>query len=286
METSNQSQLKFSLICATLGRRAELTCFLRSISKINRNDFEVLVIDQNADGFLDATLNPFKSQFNLQHLKSKKGLSCARNIGLKKAKGQIVAFPDDDCWYPKSLLNEVESRLNQDPSFAGITGSCIDENHAPSVNRWSETPGLLTQRNLWNKAVSISIFLKKEWIEQTQGFDENLGAGADSPYQSGEETDLLLRLLKKDAKIYYDPEIKVGHPNVQMKWNKKTIQRGKTYGRGLGYLLKKHHFSFLQVLPMLIRPLGGFVLSLFTIRFGKAFFHWNVFQGRIKGWLS
>ena len=43
----------------------------------------------------------------LELVESARGLSRARNAGLRMIAGDIVSFPDDDCWYPPDLLQRV-----------------------------------------------------------------------------------------------------------------------------------------------------------------------------------
>src|SRR5574340_342784 len=94
----------FSLVLATVGRTAELERFLDALERQTCPDFELLVIDQNPDDRLRPILNRHRGRFEIKHTRSATGLSRARNVGLRLARGEIVAFPDDDCWYPTTLL--------------------------------------------------------------------------------------------------------------------------------------------------------------------------------------
>ena len=53
----------------------------------------------------------------IRHLRSERGLSRASNIGLRVARGDIIAIPDDDCWYPKDLLATVAAWFESHPEF-------------------------------------------------------------------------------------------------------------------------------------------------------------------------
>ena len=62
---------------------------------------EVIIVDQNEDGLLDALCAEFQPVFPLRHEKIKAaGASRARNHGLQFATGQIINFPDDDYLSP------------------------------------------------------------------------------------------------------------------------------------------------------------------------------------------
>jgi glycosyltransferase involved in cell wall biosynthesis len=105
-----------SLIVATLNRIAELERFLDSLEEQSCRDFEVLVVDQNPDDRLVPMLG-LHSGLEIRHLRSERGLSRARNVGLRAARGDIMAVPDDDCWYPNNLLATVAAWFESHSEF-------------------------------------------------------------------------------------------------------------------------------------------------------------------------
>jgi len=100
-------------------------------------NFELIVVDQNDDDRLVPILKDYKEKFSILHLRSKKGLSRARNVGLRYVSGDIVAFPDDDCWYPPDLLERVANFFEEHPGVDGLTGRSVDENGESSSGRFS-----------------------------------------------------------------------------------------------------------------------------------------------------
>ena len=95
-----------SLILATKGfRKNEIRRFLNSIQSTPNNLFEVLIICQDHDGYLDSLNEEYN--INLKIIYSSPGLSKARNIGLKKAEGNLIGFPDDDCVYTPRLIHKI-----------------------------------------------------------------------------------------------------------------------------------------------------------------------------------
>src|SRR5580692_7639105 len=96
---------RFSLIVPTAGRTTEVTELLRSIVAQNRTDVELIVVDQNDDDRIVPLLETLPGGIAVVHLRQhEKGSPVARNAGLDAASGEIIAFPDDDCWYPVDLL--------------------------------------------------------------------------------------------------------------------------------------------------------------------------------------
>ena len=92
----------FDLVVATVGRTDELGRLLDSLAAQDYERLRVVVVDQNDDERLAPILAGRALQ--LEHVRSVRGLSRARNAGLRLIEGDVVAFPDDDCTYPHGLL--------------------------------------------------------------------------------------------------------------------------------------------------------------------------------------
>lgn len=280
--------MKISLIMATLGRVTEIKRLLESLERQTYRNFELIIVDQNKDNRLDALVSSFVKKMKIQHIKTGKcGLSFARNHGIQYIQGEIIAFPDDDCWYFPDTLEKVVNKFNDSPSLGCITGCPIDQDGNFLLPSVPKTAVFLDNRRIWHAAISITIFVKTKIVmDQSIRFDENLGVGADSPYGSGEETDFLLILLEKGIKLKYFPDLQVGHPNKEQGKNRRRFKTLYSYGCGLGYVLKKHHAPFMQKLTVLIRPSGGALIALVTgkpyLAVGRIF----TFIGRLRGLFS
>ncbi len=277
--------MKFSLILATINRTQELRRFLESLDAQTYHNFELIVVDQNLDDRVKRLVEPYKERFPILYLHSEKGLSRARNFGLKHITGEIVAFPDDDCWYPKDLLERVARFFADNQHVAGLTGRAVDEEDRP-VMRWAPQAGWVTKSSVWRKGISYTIFLRSKVIEKVGDFNENLGVGAGTPWGSGEETDYLLRALGLGFRIYYDPNLTVYHPRPPQPYDGKALAKAYKYALGAGYLLKAHHYPLGFVLLGFLRTGLGFILALAQGDLGLAKLRWYSLIGRIRGWLS
>ena len=69
--------MRFSLLLATLNRTVEMRPLLESLAAQTWRDFELVVIDQNADGRLEEILRPYRTHFEIRHLRSARGHSRA-----------------------------------------------------------------------------------------------------------------------------------------------------------------------------------------------------------------
>src|SRR5205814_172316 len=172
----------------------------------------------------------------------------------------VVGFPDDDCLYPDDLLERVAARLT--PGLDGITG------REPS---WTTEAATLTRDNLWNRAISFTIFLRRELIERVGPFDERLGL----PSSSGEEIDYLIRAVDSGARIEYDPALVILHPQKPVD----LAAVGARDGASIGYILRKHRYPPRVLARMFLRPVAGIVA-----RPRRAGFHLATLRGRLRGY--
>src|SRR5215218_759571 len=156
--------MRFSLVLATVGRTDELRRFLAHLDTQTHREFELVVVDQNKDERLKPILEPYRGKFPILHLPSEQGLSRARNVGIEHARGDVIGFPDDDCWYPPDLLAYIATFLERHPEVGGINGRMADgpvgdsdgrvgkRNRAVGTPRFEKRAGSLTKVNAWRRA--------------------------------------------------------------------------------------------------------------------------------------
>jgi glycosyltransferase involved in cell wall biosynthesis len=277
----------FDIIVPTVGRVDELDRLLRSLAAQDHRAFRVIVVDQNPDDRLSSTLERYAEDMTIVRLTSELGLSRARNAGLAAREGDVLAFADDDCWYPPDLLSRVEAELLVHPEWDGVTGRVVDEHGRPSVARWNRHPCRVSRANVWTSAASVSIFLRARVVERVGPFDEQLGLGARTPWGSGEETDYLLRAVEAGFDLHFDPALAVGHEQTRRtNVSAETVAAGFSYGMGMGRVLRKHCYPWWSAAYHVARATGGSVLALGRGRLGEARFHWAVARGRARGWLK
>ena len=265
----------FDLVVATIGRRNELAELLESLRAQSHPRFRVIVVDQSSDDRLAPLLSSV-ADLDVLHLRSERGLSRARNAAFGQLTADVIAFPDDDCTYPRGLLARVAERLAE-PGLEGLTGRVVDAN-GRSSGSWKRDRALLDRSNLWNRANSATVFLRRELVERLGPFDEELGLGSGSPWHSGEEIDYLLRALDAGARIEYDPSLVIEHPLVA---DDATV--GLRDGATVGYLLRKHGYPARERARMLVRPLGGAIVSVGRGDLGRARYYAATLRGRIRG---
>jgi 2-beta-glucuronyltransferase len=232
-----------SLVLCTIGnRRTQLVRLIESLRTQEFKRFEVIIVDQNPPGYLDEILQTRCAGVAFKHVRSDRGLSIARNVGLLHASGEIVGFPDDDCWYFPATLRQVISFFRQNPKADILLGRTVDECGLPSLSPPREESGSVNRSNVWISGNSNTLFVRKAAIPPP-GFDERLGVGASTRYQSGEETDFILTLMKNQARAVYVNDLKIRHDQVDNVGTVRMLKRAWMYSLGFGYVLKKHNYG-------------------------------------------
>jgi glycosyltransferase involved in cell wall biosynthesis len=276
--------MKFSLIMATLGRSVEIERMFDSLGAQIYRDFELIVVDQNPDDRVAKIVERFRDKFEIVYLRSEKGLSRARNVGLRAVRGEVVAFPDDDCWYPPHVLECVARRLLREPGLAGLTGCSVDGNGNLSQGRWASSPLTVDRYNVWTCATSYTIFLRARAVRAVGAFDEQLGVGSGSRWGAGEEVNFLLGVLRSGYDVRYEPSLRVCHPEPLAIFDEKAYSRGKLYNRGFGRVLGLNHYPMHFVVYHVARPAMGCAVSFLKGDVARARYYWIAATQRALGW--
>jgi glycosyltransferase involved in cell wall biosynthesis len=264
---------RFSLIVPTAGRTAEVRKLLTSIVAQNRNDLELIVVDQNDDDRIVPLLETLPSCIAVMHLRQEeKGSPVARNAGLAAASGEIIAFPDDDCWYPIDLLNRIDDWFNAHSEYAVLAVGALDNEGLSSGNRWVQNACDIRPLNAMRTTFASSLFISAVQAARSLRFDPKLPAG--------EETDFILRLLATGLRGRFDRSLHIHHPRRDMLSGTVSRERAARYGAGMGAVVRRHSLFLLWgglVLYDLARALfvsvrGKFVDAGFCLAHTKGLF--------------
>lgn len=197
---------------------------LDSLNKQTVSDFEIIIIDNNEknDTF------PLVKNYPINYIKLKKnyGLSLARNIGIKFARGKIVIFLDDDA-IPADDFVEQHIKAYQTNDIIGLRGKAIPINNKNIYNHFSY------HYNYGDKIIPCYINLegnssfKKKELSEIGGFNPKLeGAGG---YEGLELTYRIISKYKDKSKLVYYPEAIIYHnySDTFIKYVKKVLRHAK-----------------------------------------------------------
>jgi glycosyltransferase involved in cell wall biosynthesis len=274
------------LVLATVGRTDEPARFLQTLETQTFRDFRLIVIDQNCDDRLAPILTNFERAFPILRVRAEPGLSRARNIALEHLEADVVAFPDDDCWYPPDLLERVERYLSVHLEWDGLTGRAVDDEGRPAAGQMDAHAGAMTIFNVWRRVATYTLFLRRRLIDVVGPFDEELGPGSGTRWGGAEDLDYVVRSLRIGCSVYYDPTLKVQHPQTREQSSDPAASQGYEYGAGFGRTLKKNGLPRWFAGYCFARSFGASGLSLLAGHPRRSRFYWAVGKGRVRGWWS
>src|SRR5271157_329696 len=271
-----------SLIVTTIDRVAELERLLTSLDAQSYKDFEVLVVDQNPDDRLVAVVQKHQG-LTIRHLRSGRGASRGRNVGIRAAQGDIIAIPDDDCWYPDQLLATVSGWFETHPEFDALFTSMRNPEIKRMLHKWPPGSCRCTKETVWHCTVSFAAFMRRRAAETVGLFNENLGPGSAYGYQAAEESDYFIRILEHGFRMWHEPSLAVYHPDPQSLERLRTRAYG--YALGTGYVLRVHGYSWWYFSKILGRSLAGAVLYLCKANLPRAHAYVLRAGGQLRGYI-
>lgn len=217
---------------------------LKCLFKQKYKNFEVIIVDQSdkefkeKEKFIKSNRNKFiliRGNF--------RSASRARNLGLKKAKGEIIIFLDDDVVFGKDFIAKHVKAFADDKTGA-IAGRVIsegqmvepDRKNSGQITPWgSFTDGFSSQiKQEVMTVITCNASWRKSVLNKFGGFDENFTG----PIR--EDTDLSLRTLKAGYKIIFEPKAEVIHKRAPSGGFRKSEGRARWYK---GFFKSEMYFS-------------------------------------------
>lgn len=237
----------FSVVIPSYNRLGNIKKVLEALKgqEFSKTEFEVLIID---DGSQDGTREHLDSlkweepKLTVLH-QEHRGPAVARNLGISKSSGRIIAFTDDDCLVPPTWLSSLKKGYETFSNVSGIGGYLeapkeVLENNLIAKLEYFETHTVYHSGNdpylggfESPSGGTNNMSYLKDVIVEVGMFDENF------PVPSGEDADLKLRVTEEGYKIGYIP-LKVTHLDPYS--FKAFVRRSVTHGFGSAFFEAKH----------------------------------------------
>ena len=222
----------FSIIIPTYARPGKLFTCLQSLTRLSYpNDrFEVIVVDDGGGVPLTPVIDSFCGQLNLKLLtQPNAGPASARNTGAMEAKGEYLAFTDDDCSVDPGWLHAltVQLSLTPDHMVGGRTINALPENAYSTTNQlmtdavYSYYNGDTSKPHFF---ASNNIVVPAERFRSLGGFDISF------PLAASEDREFCERWLRQKYAMTYTPEAVVKHAHA-LKFHG-FLRHHFNYGRG------------------------------------------------------
>lgn len=210
--------MKVSIIINTYNRAKQLQDCLRGLWNLNYTEFEVIVVNGPSTDNTKEVCGRFLEKITYVEC-GERNLSISRNIGLANAKGEIVAFIDDDAVVDPNWLTNIIAGYSSDDIY-GVGGFTIDH----TGKKYQATTTIcdrLGEAYAVPSGVSTDVYqfpgtgffvsllgtnssFRLSAIKEIGGFDETFAYFLD-------ETDVCARLVDLGGKIVYSPEAIIYH---------------------------------------------------------------------------
>lgn len=215
-----------SIIIPTYKRADYLNRAIESVLNQTYSSIEIIVVDDNDSNSpyrknTETIMKEYETFNNVNYIKHERNLngSAARNTGIRVAKGNLIAFLDDDDEFINTKIeNQVllmkKLNIEYGAVYGGyniLRGSKVTTSHIPNKN--GRLTSELLQMN-WGTGSGSNVLFRKEVFDKIGFFDESL--------KRHQDWDVLLRMFRYFSiyamedilvNIYKDSRINIPNPD-------------------------------------------------------------------------
>lgn len=202
-----------SIVIPSLNRPKEIGRILKRFNRSEAGlDLEIIIVDDSSENFSGSFEKVSGLQLCYVHRGEKLGVSSARNVGVREAKGEYLIFLDDDDDFTEDWLPDFLEAAQDNPDLVFCDMKRIESNGAERI----EAVKLDENNNLIeNIFIPGAWMIKKDLFNKIGGYDERL--------LYAENTELFFRLgqipmvVKRIPKVnfIYYPSPDGGSKNLQ-----------------------------------------------------------------------
>lgn len=209
--------MRFTIVIPTYDRPSRLSATLAAIARLDypRDAFEVIVVDDGSPQPVDSSTRPYLNSISLTVLRqSNQGPAVARNRGAEKARGEWLAFFDDDCHpHPHWLMSmDAAARLYPSALLGGSTvNGCCDNVYAEVNQRLLNT----VQRWMDERQFPLRFFASNNLAVSTREFHLIGGFNESFRLAASEDREFCARWLASGRAMEFVPEASMSHYHPQ-----------------------------------------------------------------------
>jgi GT2 family glycosyltransferase len=238
--------MRFSIIVPSLNRPQRLSNCLTGLAALDypRDHFEVLIVDDGSTQPLDVVAQPFRAKISLQLLRQDNaGPARARNLGARSARGELLAFIDDDCVPERGWLRQFDraAALNPGCLLGGATTNACRANIFAEANNviLDAVTDWLGKHNS-----PLQFFASNNIVVPARDFREIGGFDSGFRWAAAEDRDFCQRWRDSGRRLIPVPDARIDHFHPQTLHS--FFRMHFRYGRGAARLHKRHKTSPLQ----------------------------------------
>lgn len=302
MNISNNCNLRISAVICTYRNPDMLRAAIKSLlnQTLPAHEYEIIVVDNNSQ---DETADVVKelaetASHPVRYIfEGRQGLSYARNTGIQAARGDIIAFLDDDAEADPGWLATLLDVYDRIPEAWAVGGKVLPKLEA-------EPPGWLEDTDTMQASLSIL-----EWGEESRPLRQNeyfIGANCSFRKQvfteigffatdlgrkgclllGNEETELQDRIKNYGKLAFYTPQAVVHHHIPRERLTKRYLF-SRAYGDGMSYAILLIRNDKVAEFAKRVLSNGGALLWLsfsLTWRVWRESTSFRVFQRMAYNW--
>ena len=199
------SAIGISVIIPTHNRRKELERAVESVRTQTLRDWDLLIVDDGSDDGTDRDWSD-PGDPRIRYVRTaRRGVSAARNLGIRQARFPWIAFLDsDDTWLPKKLEAQLTA-LESHPGCLAVHSDEIWIRHGRRVNPKKihrKYGGWVYRYSLPRCVISpSSILIARELLDRCGAFDED--------FPVCEDYELWLRMFARHPICFVDQPLLV-----------------------------------------------------------------------------
>jgi len=199
---------------------------IKTLTFLHQQDYndeiEIIVVNSSQDNIKEIIQSKFPD-VNVIQLEKRAFTGDAKNVGLKKARGNIIAFIDSDCIAEKNWLSTIKKLYTQGHKLVG--GSIGNMNPGNIVSK-AEYFLELIQLSPGSRARYVSLISTANCFFAREIFDKH---GNFPTIRKGVDMLFSYNLIEKKEKILFSPEMKIYHACTTnfLKYLKKQILHGE-----------------------------------------------------------
>lgn len=218
----------------------------KGIAATGISDYEIIYVDSNSSDGSISVASSFPEVI-VYKITGPSNAAMGRSVGAKNATGKVLFFVDGDMEIYSEFLVKYWNKETNDIDYPILGGQTLDIVEPQPIRRVASRifPGgtFLIKRHIW----------------------ESVG-GMRTRFKTGEESDLMLRLMRKGHRLFRPKELIVNHYTVpymansrmwKSMWNKNIF-----YNRAVIY---RHHFFDKNAWDLMYRADKTFILLVLSI---------------------
>jgi glycosyltransferase involved in cell wall biosynthesis len=235
---ASQSAIAVSLVVCTRNRAEQLERCLKALSQLTcAPRWELIIVNNGSTDSTQSVIEASRSSLPCELTvlwETTPGLGRARNVGWRKARGEIIAFTDDDCYADPGYLEAILDVFHANPRLGFLGGQIrlFDPTDYRITIQELDQPQHIPPRSFIQAGLiqGANFSFRRSTLEEIGGIDENFGPGA---YFNCEDIDAIARASAAGWEGTYDPRPIVYHHHGR-KTEADVNRLKKDYARGRG----------------------------------------------------